>query len=86
MSSERVSFFVVAVQAVRAGWRLDGEAGYDSRHWARPGDVFDRVLPEDGSDEREVNLVVDELSGLHAVVAGVGGDQLQPGDLLSGER
>ncbi|WP_229068750.1 hypothetical protein [Actinoplanes sp. DH11] len=86
MSNERLSFFVVAVQAVRDGWRLEGEPGYDSRHWARPGDVFDHVLREDGSDELEVNLVVVEPSSLHAVVAGVGGNQLKSGDLLSGER
>ena len=86
VSSERLSFFIVAVQAVAEGWRLDGEPGYDSRHWARPGDMFDQVVREDGSDEREVHLVVVELSGQHAIVAGPDGAQLRSGDLLSGER
>ena len=86
MGSERLSFFVVAVHAAAGGWRLEGEPGYDSRHWARPGDHFDRVHREDGSDERAVNLVVVELSGSHAIVAGTDGEQLRSGDVLSGER
>jgi hypothetical protein len=86
VSNERLSFFIVAVQAVNEGWRLDGEPGYDIGHWARPGDTFDRVLPEDGSGERGVHLVVVELSESHAVVAGPDGAQLRSGDVVSGER
>ncbi|MGC4809767.1 SMI1/KNR4 family protein [Micromonospora sp. DT228] len=86
MRIERLSFFVKSVRAVPAGWRLEGEPGYHRRHWARPGDRFDRACGEHGGHERNVDLAVVELSESHAIVTGSGGDQLRPDDILSGER
>ena len=83
---ERMSFFIESVQAVSEGWRLAGEPGYHPRHWARPGDRFDRASGEHGRNERDVDLVVVELAGSHAVVTGTGGEQLRPDDTISGER
>ncbi|WP_433218477.1 SMI1/KNR4 family protein [Dactylosporangium sp. CS-047395] len=68
------------------GWRLEGEPGYHPRHWARPGDRFDRACREHGRHPRNVGLVVVELTGSYAIVTGVGGDLLKPDDIVSGER
>ncbi|MEH1130709.1 hypothetical protein [Micromonospora sp. CPCC 206061] len=86
MRIERLSFFVKSVQAVPGGWRLEGEPGYHPRNWARPGDSFDRVCRDNGGQEREVDLVVVELNGSYAIVAGTGGDQLGRDDVVSGGR
>ncbi|WP_157744943.1 hypothetical protein [Micromonospora coxensis] len=86
MRSERLSFSVESVQDVPGGWQLAGEPGYHPRHWARPGDRFDRACGEHGREERTVDLVVVELTGTSAIVTGSGGDQLRPGDIVSGER
>jgi hypothetical protein len=83
---ERLSFFVEFVQAVSGGWRLEGRPGYHPRNWARPGDRFDRARTERGADERNVDLVVIELNPSYVVVTGSGGDQLRPGDVVSGQR
>ncbi|MET7422045.1 hypothetical protein [Dactylosporangium sp. NPDC005555] len=83
---ERLSFSVDSVQAVPGGWRLEGEPDYHPRHWARPGDRFDRACREHGRKPRDVDLVVVELTGSFAVVTGVGGDLLRPDDIVSGER
>ncbi|MEV4539555.1 SMI1/KNR4 family protein [Asanoa sp. NPDC049518] len=83
---ERLGFAVESVQAVAGGWRLEGEPDYHPRHWARPGDRFDRAYREHGRAPRDVDLVVVELTGSFAVVSGVGGELLRPDDLLSGER
>lgn len=84
--AERLSFFVESVRVVPEGWRLDGEPGYHPQHWARPGDRFDSACGEHGRPERDVNLVVVEISESHGIVTGFGGDQLQPDDILSGQR
>lgn len=81
--AERLSFFVKSVRVVPEGWRLDGEPGYHPQHWARPGDRFDSACGKHGRPERDVNLVVVEVGGSHAIVAGFGGDQLQPDGILS---
>lgn len=86
MRIERLSFFVESVRVLAEGWRLEGEPGFHPRHWARPGDRFDRACDEHGRQERDVDLVVVELNGSHAIVTGSGGDQLRPDDVLSGER
>ncbi|MET8835102.1 hypothetical protein ABZV78_14465 [Micromonospora sp. NPDC004540] len=86
MRTERLSFSVESVQAVPGGWQLEGAPGYHPRHWARPGDRFDRACCEHGRKERKVDLVVVELTGSSAIVTGAGGDQLRPGDIVSGER
>jgi hypothetical protein len=83
---ERLGFSVESVQAVPGGWRLEGEPDYHPRHWARPGDRFDRACREHGRKPREVDLVVVELTGSFAIVTGVGGDLLGPDDIVSGER
>lgn len=83
---ERLSFFVESVHVFPEGWRLEGGPGYHPRHWARPGDRFDRACDEHGRQERDVDLVVVELSASHAIVTGSGRDQLRPDDVLSGER
>ena len=83
---ERLSFFVESVQAVSGGWRLEGEPGYHPRHWARPGDRFNRACCEHGGEERDVDLVVVELNESYAIVTGSGGDQLGHDDILAGER
>lgn len=83
---ERLSFSVDSVQAVPGGWRLEGEPDYHPRHWARPGDRFDRACREHGHKPRNVDLVVVELTGSFAIVDGVGGDLLRPDDIVSGER
>lgn len=86
MRNERLSFFIESVQVVAQGWRLEGEPGYHPAHWARPGDRFDRVCREDGRNERDADLVVLELTESYVVVSGAGGNQLMPGDIVSGER
>jgi hypothetical protein len=83
---ERLSFFVESVGVVPEGWRLEGEPGFHPRHWAHPGDRFDRAYGEHVRPERDVDLVVVELSESHAIVTGSGGNQLRPDDVLSGER
>ncbi|MBO0884327.1 MAG: hypothetical protein J2P17_29165 [Mycobacterium sp.] len=83
---ERLSFFVESVRAVAQGWRLEGEPGYHPRNWARPGDRFDRAYRENGRDERDVDLVVVELTESYAIVTGSGGDELRPDDVVTGER
>ncbi|MEV4139363.1 SMI1/KNR4 family protein [Dactylosporangium sp. NPDC049742] len=83
---ERLSFFVDSVETVPEGWRLRGEPGYHPKHWARPGDRFDRACREHGRMERPVDLVVVELTGAYAIVAGTGGDLLRPDDIVSGQR
>ncbi|MEH1130829.1 hypothetical protein [Micromonospora sp. CPCC 206061] len=86
MRVERLSFYVESVQAVPGGWRLEGEPGFHPRNWARPGDRFERACRESGGQEREVDLVVVELEGSFAIVAGIGGDQLGREDVVTGER
>ncbi|GAB2600237.1 hypothetical protein Aab01nite_65480 [Paractinoplanes abujensis] len=84
--NERLSFFIESVQTVPDGWRLEGEPGCHPAHWARPGDRFDRACRDDGRNERDVDLVVLELTESYVVVNGSGGDQLRPDDIVSGER
>jgi hypothetical protein len=84
--TERLSFFVASVQSFPGGWRLEGEPGYDRRHWARPGDRFDRACSESGDDEQEVELLVIDLDESSVTVTGFGGDLLTPNDIISGER
>ena len=66
------------------GWRAS--RGITPRHWARPGDRFDRACCEHRRNERDIDLMVVELIGSYAVVTGSGGDQLRPDDIISGER
>ena len=68
------------------GGRLEGEPGYDRQYWARHGDRFDRACGESGGDERDVDLVVVDLSESSVTVTGIGGDTVTPNDILSGER
>jgi hypothetical protein len=82
----QMSFLIDSVEPTGGGWRLAGKPDFHPRHWARPGERFDRVTREHGRHERAVELTVTELTATHAVVAGAGGDLLRPGDYLFGAR
>ncbi|GAA1558406.1 hypothetical protein GCM10009827_094200 [Dactylosporangium maewongense] len=86
MRIERFEFSVDSVEIVPDGWRLEGEPGYHPRHWARPGERFRLACEEHGRRQRDVELVVVDLTESYAIVSGTGGDLLQPDDIVSGER
>jgi hypothetical protein len=83
---EHLGFSVESVRAIDEGWLLDGEPVYHPRNWARPGDRFVRAIDQHGRNEREVQLVVVELTESYAIVTGSGGDRLGREDTLYGER
>ncbi|MFC4070329.1 hypothetical protein [Actinoplanes subglobosus] len=81
-----LSFVIDSVEPSGDGWRLTGKPDFHPRHWPCPGERFGIVTHEHGCHERAVDLTVAELTATHAVVLGIGGDLLRPGDYLFGER